>query len=121
MKSPSTRTGSFPAGFTARNSGRRCSPLGGVYVDELEFDIQLAQRPEDADRTGRREPIELHGVAVSFGPERAMVEQGVGIDEGEVPALLCGEAARRTVQRAREKLGRVYPTPAVSPPRRVAA
>src|SRR5437016_12736438 len=70
MKSPSTRTGSFPAGFTARNSGRRCSPLGGVYVDELEFDIQLAQRPEDADRTGRREPIELHGVAVSFGPER---------------------------------------------------
>src|SRR5688572_28673909 len=44
--------------------------LGGVYVDELELDIQLAQRPEDADRTGRREPIELHGVAVSFGPER---------------------------------------------------
>ena len=24
--------------------------LGGVYVDELELDIQLTQRPEDADR-----------------------------------------------------------------------
>src|SRR5689334_5201412 len=44
--------------------------LGGVYVDELELDIQLAQRPEDANRTGRREPIELHGVAVSFGSKQ---------------------------------------------------
>src|SRR5438876_219485 len=34
MKSPSTRTGSFPAGFTARNSARRCSPLVGSTLTD---------------------------------------------------------------------------------------
>jgi hypothetical protein len=50
--------------------------LGEVDVDELELDVQLAQRPESADRTGGREPIELHGVASSFGPERTPKARG---------------------------------------------
>jgi hypothetical protein len=44
--------------------------LARVHVDELELDLQLAQRPEHADRTRGREPVELHGVTISFGPGR---------------------------------------------------
>src|SRR5262245_12171210 len=47
--------------LSGRVHGEKLRPpmlaLGGVYVDELVLHTQLAQRPEDADRTGRREPI----------------------------------------------------------------
>src|SRR5262249_36785061 len=36
--------------------------LARIDVDVLELDVQLAQRPENADRASRRESIELHGL-----------------------------------------------------------
>src|SRR5204862_6171955 len=84
--------------LSGRVHGEKLGPpklaLGGVYVDELELDIQLAQRPEDADRTGRREPIELHGVAVSFCPEHSLeAAHGQPWVRDEV-APSCGSARR---------------------------
>src|SRR5262249_58850939 len=70
MKSPSTRTGSFPAGFTARNSGRRCSPLvGSTLTNSNSTSNSRNVQTTRVERVGG-EPIELQGVAVSFGPER---------------------------------------------------
>src|SRR4029453_291807 len=62
--------GQLASGVHREKLGAPMLALRGIYVNELELNIQLAQRPEDADRTGRREPIELHGLATSFSPER---------------------------------------------------
>jgi hypothetical protein len=47
--------------------------LREVHGDQLELNIRLAQRPEDADRTGRREPIELMASSkvAPLGPRRS--------------------------------------------------
>jgi hypothetical protein len=56
--SPSSIAGTFPSGFTARDSGD-CKPAGEVELHGLVGDAELLEHPQDAQRARHRGVVEL--------------------------------------------------------------